>query len=177
MRLGDRVFNVIVAVVRFFERRGSDAGELDSPPEAREIPNRFTIIPDDYHAEFAGTARDGRQFFVTQLFEMDNEFVATFLWRPDGSFDSIEVEEFGARGSFDAETLESARAGHLAALSPYRLEPITVAPFSVAYHGTTFGFVARAPEKDDEEAIAIVELLPGNFMAYYWPWDGEGYDT
>jgi len=37
-----------------------------------EAPTRFTIRPDDYHVPYAGTAEDGRRFFLSEeLFRRD----------------------------------------------------------------------------------------------------------
>jgi hypothetical protein len=52
---------------------------------------------------------------------------------------------------------------------------IEVAPFSVKRFGTSFGLIPREPE-DDEDAWAV-ELLPGNCMAFFEPWDSGKYDT
>src|SRR6476620_952345 len=41
--------------------RGPDEGAVVSGP-----PERFTIVPDDYHVPYAGTAEDGRRFFLSQ---------------------------------------------------------------------------------------------------------------
>jgi hypothetical protein len=40
--------------------------------------------------------------------------------------------------------------------------------------GVNFGLVTQAPEDEDEEWNVIAE--PGNYMAFYPPWDGD-YDT
>ena len=52
---------------------------------------------------------------------------------------------------------------------------IEVKPFSVSHNGTEIGLIPREPE--DEEDIWAVELLPGNYMAFFEPWDSGEYDT
>jgi hypothetical protein len=42
--------------------------------------------------------------------------------------------------------------------------------------GTTFGLVPRAPDEDDEDGRWSVEMHPGNYMAFFEPWEGD-YDT
>ena len=65
-------------------------------------PTRITIVPDDYHVPYAGTAGDGRRFFLSEeLFtsgtqESDgNAYVGLFLWSADGSFDEVKVDAVG----------------------------------------------------------------------------------
>lgn len=135
-------------------------------------PDRFTIEPDDYHAQLVGTAGDGRRFFITTPFEPDNEFVALFLWNADGSFDSVDVDAFGLREMLAENDHQDALERRVARLGDFTIEPISVAPFAVESHGTTFGFV---PE--DYEGHVSVVLRPGNYMAYSEPWDSGEYDT
>jgi len=147
-------------------------------------PSRITIRPDDYHVPYAGEAEDGRFFFLSdELFgggsatEAAKQFVALFLWKADGSFDSVEVSEVTRRTD-----LPPAQAGHatddtqldayLAQLGEYRLAAITVAPFSREVGGIVFGFV---PQKYD--GMWTVNIQPGDFISYYAPWDGYEYDT
>ena len=68
-------------------------------------PSRFTIVPDDYHVPYAGTAGDGRKFFLSEeLFSWDNSgevnertnYVAVFLWTADGEFDEIKVDAYAS---------------------------------------------------------------------------------
>jgi hypothetical protein len=54
-------------------------------------------------------------------------------------------------------------------------ERIEVAPFAIERFGTTFGLVLREPEDEDE--VWAVEVQPGNYMAFFEPWDGGDYDT
>jgi hypothetical protein len=136
------------------------------------VPERFLIEPDDYHARLVGTAQDGRRFFITTPFEPDNEFVALFLWGADGSFDSIDVDGLGRRELLSDSDLQDALERRIARLGEFRIEPISVAPFAVESHGTTFGFV---PQEFD--GSVSIDLLPGNYMSYVEPWDSGEYDT
>jgi hypothetical protein len=52
---------------------------------------------------------------------------------------------------------------------------IEVQPFAIERFGTTFGLVLREPEDDDDEWA--VEVQPGNYMAFFEPWDSGDYDT
>lgn len=141
-------------------------------------PDRFTIMPDDYHAQLAGTAGDGRRFFITTPFEPatptdpGNEFVALFLWKPDGSFDEIDVDAFGPREQLAENDHQDALERRIARLGEFTIEPISVAPFAVASHGTTFGFVPQ-----EYEGLVSVTLQPGDYMAYTEPFDSGEYDT
>jgi hypothetical protein len=142
-------------------------------PGTEGFPGRITIVPDDYHAEYAGTAEDGRRFFITTPFLPGaNEFIATFFWKADGSYDSMNVEEFGPRESLDHAAREAALARHLSDLGAYVLEGISVAPFSEDAFGTSFGFIPQA-----YEGMVSVNLMPGDSMAFFEPWDSGEYDT
>ena len=52
---------------------------------------------------------------------------------------------------------------------------IEVAPFAVERFGTTFGLVLRDPEEEDDPWA--IEMQPGNYMAFFEPWDSGDYDT
>ena len=54
-------------------------------------------------------------------------------------------------------------------------ERIVIAPFSLDKFGTTFGLVLRQPE--DEDDPWAVQVQPGNYMAFFEPWDSGEYDT
>ncbi|RKR73299.1 hypothetical protein [Frondihabitans australicus] len=145
-------------------------------------PARFTIVPDDYHVPFAGTTGDGRRFFASdELFESSldgsRSFVAVFFWTADGSFDSIDVRDAERPdGAPPAQGLPTQSEGvldeMLLALGDYVLEPIEVEPFSEQVRDVTFGFVPTA-----FDGVVSITVQPGDFIAYYEPWDGEEYDT
>ena len=92
------------------------------------IPKRFTIAPDDYHVPYAGTAEDGRKFFLSnELFDFEHSYVGLFLWKADGTFDRVEVEP--VERPTDVPPGQAAAAGadslvqdKLASLGDYTLE-------------------------------------------------------
>lgn len=144
-----------------------------------QAPDRITIVPDDYHVPYAGTAEDGRKFFLSEELFVPGEkaYVGLFLWHPDGTFDEIVVDEVaraqglppGQAGPADAQHLIDAR---LASLGAYVLEPIEVEPFTQEVDGVAFGW--RVTRFDE---VVSVNVEPGDFIAYYAPWDGLEYDT
>ncbi|MGW6279985.1 hypothetical protein [Kribbella sp. NPDC055071] len=143
-----------------------------------QVPKRFRIVPDDYHVPYAGTAADGRRFFLSdELFGAGSAYVAVFLWKADGTFDEVRVDEVarpaglppGQASSAGADDLVAAR---LAELGKYVLEPIEVEPFTRKVDGVTFGWVIKPFDGD-----YAINIEPGDFIAYYAPWDGLGYDT
>jgi len=149
-----------------------------------EAPRRFTIVPDDYHVPYAGTAEDGRKFFLSEeLFSYETAsdgagYVGLFLWKADGTFDEVRVDRVprpdgvppGQAASAGADGLV---AGRLAELGDYVLEPIEVEPFTEKVHGVTFGW--KVGRYDSGEYY--INIQPGDFIAYYEPWDGLEYDT
>src|SRR4051794_17102761 len=142
-------------------------------------PNRFTIVPDDYHVPYAGTAEDGRKFFLSdELFNGDSAYVGLFLWNADGTFDEVRVDEVPRPGGLPAGQARPAGAqalvdARLAALGDYVLEPIEVEPFSRVVDGVTFGWKVGRYESGSYH----INVEPGDFIAYNPPWDGLGYDT
>jgi hypothetical protein len=154
--------------------------EFDSVEWGPSTPERIRIVPDDYHVPNAGTAADGRRFFVTdEVFDYTSgrQFVAVFLWAPTGEFEELRVDAIDrVEGIPPAQAVPSRDGGavgaQLSELAPYVLEPIEVAPFEKYWDGVRFGFIEV--EIDGEPQVHIE---PGNFIAYYAPWDGEEYDT
>lgn len=148
-------------------------------------PDRITIVPDDYHVPFAGTAEDGRLFFLSEeLFDAGHagqddarQFVGVFFWKADGEFDEVRMDvvdrvEGAPPGQAVPAGADELVASRLAELGEYELEPIEVAPFSTEIDGVVFGFIAQ-----EFEGMWSVHVEPGNFIAYYEPWDGLEYDT
>jgi hypothetical protein len=177
-----RRFRVLCAVALslFTALAGCASTSADPAGEAamNQAPERFTIVPDDYHVPYAGTAEDGRKFFLSdELFEPGSGYVGLFLWKADGTFDEVRVDEVrrsegvppGQAASAGADDLVASR---LAELGKYVLEPIEVEPFAVEVDGVTFGWVGS-----QFEGIYSIHIEPGDFIAYYEPWDGVEYDT
>ncbi len=146
-------------------------------------PTQIAIDHDDYHAEHCGVTKDGYQFFLTTPFEPKRgdsegcEYVALFIFDQQGKIieEKTIIESFGPRSRESGE-----RAGirfnqikeDLGEVEHCR---INIAPFAIRKFGTEIGFIARVPEDDDD--VWAVELLPGNFMAFFEPWDSGEYDT
>ena len=145
-----------------------------------EAPARFRIVPDDYHVPYAGTAGDGRRFFLSdELFDPASgaAYVGLFLWNADGTFAEVKVDvavraEGVPPGQATSAGADQVVASRLAELGKYVLEPIDVAPFAVEVDGVTFGWVG-----EDFEGTYSLHIEPGDFIAYYEPWDGLDYDT
>ncbi len=184
-----RIFLAAIAVVALFVVTACSSPS--APPDTRKRtdengrPILFTIAPDRYHAKYAGTAEDGRKFFLSdKLFDWVGDdddptgFVGLFLWHADGTFDEVHVDRVGrAKGaprgqavSADADDLVDKR---LRQLGKYKIEPITVEPFTKTIDGVMFGWEIG----QYEDGMYYVGIRPGDFMVYYEPWDGEHYDT
>lgn len=158
--------------------------KADRPPPPNVdggAPERFRIVPDDYHVPYAGTAGDGRRFFLSEElfgYTSDAGYVGLFLWNADGTFDEIKVDAVRRPDGVPPGQAVPADSGELvekrlAELGDYRLEPVDVAPFTTEHDGETFGW--QVGQYDDGTYFVNVE--PGNFIAYYEPWDGVDYDT
>jgi hypothetical protein len=144
-------------------------------------PKLVAINHDDYHAQHIGRMLDGRQFFLTTPFEPafgdekpGCEYIALFTFDSAGVLLEAKIESFGPRATLDDAKCKEVYDSWLKELGEVSFERIEVAPFSVERFGTQFGLIPREPE--DEEDVWAVELLPGNYMAFFSPWDSGDYD-
>lgn len=144
-------------------------------------PELVAIDPDDYHAEHVGRTADGRQFFLTTPFEpgfagrAGGEFIALYLFDAAGQLIESKIDELGPRATVDEGAARESYERRLHELGEVTLERIVVAPFAVERFGTTFGLVLRVPDDDGDRWA--VEAQPGNYMAFFEPWDSGVYDT
>jgi hypothetical protein len=144
-------------------------------------PTLIAIDHDDYHAEHIGRTRDGRQFILTNPFDPavgkypGCEFVALYLFDASGKLIEAKIDSFGPRSSVDDDARRERYLERLASLGDVVFERVEVAPFSVKQFGLEFGLIVREPEDDDDDWA--VEMEPGNYMAFFEPWDSGEYDT
>ena len=144
------------------------------------VPDRLLIHHDDYHAQHIGRLADGRLFFATQPFtwpmgaDPGCEYLAVYLFHPDGSFAEARIDTLGPRAAVDRDHAASLSQQRLDELGERTYQSIEVAPFRVEHEGVTFGLIPRPPEEDGDCWWLI--LLPGDYMAFSEPWDGF-YDT
>lgn len=144
-------------------------------------PTLIAIDHDDYSANYIGRMPDGRQFFLTTPFvpaiggNPGREFIALYLFDDDGRLLEARIDDLGVRATLDREVsgqLFERRMQELGAVEFCRIE---VQPFKIERFGVEFGFMLREPE--DEDDAWCVEVQPGNYMAFFEPWDSGMYDT
>ena len=144
-------------------------------------PKLITIDHDDYHAEHIGRTHDGRQFILTTPFDPaigENpgcEFVAPYTFDLSGQLIDAKIDSFGPRSSLDDDARRAKYDERLISLGDVSFERVDVAPFSVESFGLEFGLIARPPEEEGD--AWAVEMQPGNYMAFFEPWDSGEYDT
>lgn len=144
-------------------------------------PEIIAINHDDYHAEHIGTTPDGNQFFLTTPFEpamgedKGCEYIALFVFSPAGDLLTSNIETLGPREELKVEEARSLYNAKLDKLGEVSFERIEVKPFSVNYNGVEIGLIVREPEEEGD--VWAVELLPGNYMAFFEPWGSGDYDT
>ena len=144
-------------------------------------PSLIAIDHDDYHAEHIGRTSDGRQFFLTLPFEpaisgsAGCEFVALYIFDEKGLLIEAKIDSMGPRAAMDNEARQHLYMQRLKELGKISLERIEIAPYSVERFGTSFGLVLREPDEVDDPWA--VEAQPGNYMAFFEPWDSGEYDT
>jgi hypothetical protein len=146
-----------------------------------KLPELIAIDHDDYHAEFVGKTADGKQFFLTTPFDAatptkpGNEFVALFLFDKNGNLIEALIDEFGPRNNMDTDARDALCQKRLDDLGDIEFDRIEIAPFSIEKFGITFGLIPNEPEDEDDELS--ISLEPGDYMAFYAPWDSGDYLT
>jgi hypothetical protein len=141
------------------------------------LPETFPIIQDDDHAKFMGWLKDGRQFFLTTPFvpeindNLGCEFVALFYFDNAGQLLEAKIDSLGPRVTMDHEKRKESFQMRLNEIMDGDFTDIEIAPFEIEQFGTRFGFI---PSPLDDGSWTI-EFHPGNFMAFFAPWDGEYY--
>ena len=159
-------------------RRRSDHWDQRAPAGP---PALIAIDHDDYHARHIGRTANGDQFFLTTMFEPatdrkpGNEFVALFLFDRHGKLLQAKIDQFGPRAKMNDESHRAIYETRLRELGRVKFQRIEIAPFSIRRFETRFGLIPRPPE--EEGGDWAVELHPGNFMAFFPPWDSGDYDT
>lgn len=144
-------------------------------------PVKIAINHDDYHAEHIGIMDDGLQFFLTTPFEPTSakkagcEYIALFKFDLSGNLVDSIIDTLGPRGSYSEAARKEKYLYRLKELGTVSYQRIEVKPFSIKHNGIDIGLIPREPE--DEEDVWAVELLPGNYMAFFEPWDSGEYDT
>jgi len=139
------------------------------------FPNTFPIIHDDYHAERIGKLPDGTQFFVTTPFRPESkdipgaEYLAVFLFESNGTFREARIDNLGSRAEMDKESAQVLLGQRMSELVGAKFCDIEVSHFSLQFDETEFGFIPQ-------DETGGIELQPGNYMAFFPPWDGY-YDT
>lgn len=144
------------------------------------IPETFPINHDDYHAKHIGRTADGRQFFLTTPFvpaignETGGEYIALFTFDANGKLLDATIDDLGPRATLDKDAASITYEQRLASLGDVKFCDICIAPFTTKRFGIEFGLIPR--ESEDEDDVPAIEMQPGNYMAFFDPWDGD-YDT
>ena len=146
---------------------GSGQAAASQPPDGGR-PTRIAIDHDDHHARHVGHTADGRQFFLTTPFVPgDRDFIALYIFDRDGRFLTAEIDEVTTKERIPSAAEEK--------IYQDRLDRIEIELFEVKRFGLTFGLIADPPDSGDD--MWWVELEPGNYMAFFAPWDSGIYDT
>jgi hypothetical protein len=148
----------------------------------RNIPSTFPIHHDDDHALHIGRLPDGRQFFLTTPFvpklvtEPGCEFVALFYFDSSGTFLEAKINDFGPRALMNEKHRDKIFQERLAEISIGEFTDIEISSFEIEFHGVNFGFIpCKTNDENDECDEIAIEFHPGNYMAFFAPWDGEYY--
>ena len=160
-------------------RKGYIEGNLANVPTyVAGLPPRFVRINhDDRDAQYVGKVSNGSQFFLTHPFAPSlggiagGSFIALYVFDEFGLLTQARVEQLIEVTQSQVDTMTQS---WLESLGKFRFADISVAPFCVEKYGRQFGLIFW-PE-DEDELGSWVTVEPGDYMAFYPPWDGE-YDT
>jgi hypothetical protein len=146
-----------------------------------KYPSKILIRHDDHHAQFMGRLSDGSQFFLTTPFipathNEGCEFIALYKFNSNGEFLSAQIEKLGVRKLLDPKSADAKFHLILSNLGELHYGDIIIQPFELKKFGVTFGLIPIDSEFVENEDDLCLELRPGNYMAFYPPWDGY-YDT
>jgi hypothetical protein len=143
---------------------------------AKGPPRLVAVDHDDYHAEYVGRTKDGRQFFLTTPFVPgEREFIALYVFDKAGQLRSATIDDLGPRETTDEAARLARRDVLLASLGPVDYGRIRVAPYRIEMFGVEFGFIPQPPEKPGEDWSVIV--MPGDVMCFSPPWSRGWYET
>ena len=167
----------------FKARPSRAAGKTGEVICERAGPRRSRINHDDYHAKHVGLTADGRQFFLTTPFvpalhrgTAAVSSIALFLFDLEGDLLDAKIEDLGPRAKLDRSAARQRYQATLDGLGEVEFGGIDVAPFTVRRFGTELRpDPARARRTEDD--VFAVEMQPGNYMAFFAPWDRGFYDT
>lgn len=143
----------------------------------QNLPKTFPINRDDDHAEFIGRLNDGRQFFLITPFvpaREDNpgcEFVALFYFDNNGTLIEAKIDNLGPRATMDDDLRKNLFQSRLDEIVDGEFTDIEITPFAIERFGVEFGFIPAQLESNEW----TIEFHPGNFMAFFAPWDGSYY--
>lgn len=144
-------------------------------------PALIAIDHDDYDAKRVGRINNGSQVFITTPFlpasggEPGREFLAVYLFDAKGKLVEARIDDLGPRAEFKDDHAIHLLDQRLSEIGPIHYCRINVQPFAIERYGTVFGLVPRPLEDGDDGWL--VEVQPGNYMAFHEPWDSGEYDT
>ena len=97
-----------------------------------------------------------------------------FTFDANGKLLNAQIDSLGPRKSLDQAAASKLHDERLASLDSPQFTDIRIAPFKTVHDGVEFGLIPRDCEGGDD--VPSIELQPGNYMAFFDPWDGY-YDT
>ena len=111
------------------------------------------------------------------------EFLALYIFDADGNLLESKIDDLGERedkilpgNKLDINFAGSLMETRLSELGDFSFGDIEVAPFRVKKFGIEFGLIPQPPDEDEDDDELSVTAEPGDYMAFYEPWDGD-YDT
>ncbi|MGF1502638.1 MAG: hypothetical protein ACFBSD_12560 [Paracoccaceae bacterium] len=161
-------------------------------------PEKFLMVPDDYHLNRLGRLEDGRFCFQSTTIWADRpeppylDYVCSFIFDADGGLTEHQIDLLGRRGEYSETKKDMICDRHSDKYGPITPCSVWVRPFSVDMHGTRFGFVAtwvsddlegeeadkamKSPAEEEDGHWAVI-FEPGKHFVFYEPWDSGVYDT
>lgn len=155
----------------------------DSSFEKTDVANvGFPLVPDDYHLQHVGKTAQGNGYWIDLQLASEGDdtrdFVAAYVFDEMGDLISCEVVDQGKRSHSAEHTTDEIIQRLKRKVDAKETTKIRVKPFSISFHGHTFGLIIREQEESDDPLDEVlIDAMPGSTLMFYGPWSHCNYDS
>lgn len=142
----------------------------------------FPLVPDRYHLNHVARTAQGNGYWITSQLATENgttrDFVAAYIFDPQGNFISGEVIDLGLRSEKDRLSSRDVVDRLKRKIDVRDRSTIQVKPFSISFFGQEFGLIIRQPEgAENDIGDVVIDAMPGFTLMFYGPWTLCNYDS
>jgi hypothetical protein len=158
-------------------KSGSSSSDSSvNAPDPASNDFMFPLVPDDYHLQNVGRTRQGNGFWITQQLVAEKndtrDFIAAYIFDKEGILISADVIDLGRRSRPEYLNSEEVIRRMKCKIDASENGQIWVRPFSVTFHGLSFGLIMRKPDDEsDKQFKPVIDAMPGHTLMFHEPWD------